>query len=52
LKQRAAQNEIICSGSSAGSMVWGPNTFGGGSSFGALYFKNSIGLAPKSVTDG
>lgn len=27
-------------------------TYGGGSSFGQLYFANSVGLAPKSVTDG
>lgn len=33
-------------------MVWAKQTFGSGASFGILYFKNSIGLAPKKVTDG
>jgi len=32
-------------------MIWGKLTYGGGSSFGALYFKNTVGLAPKKVTD-
>ena len=32
-------------------MIWGPQTVGGGSSFGILYFKNTIGLAPKKITD-
>lgn len=52
LRNRALNNSIICAGSSAGSMVWANQTFGGGGSFGALYFKNSVGLAPKKVTDG
>ncbi|CAM6003341.1 unnamed protein product [Sphagnum balticum] len=51
LKERAINDEIICSGSSAGSMIWGEQTFGDGSAFGTLYFRNSIGLAPKNVTD-
>jgi cyanophycinase len=33
-------------------MIWGPQTVGGGDSFGILYFRNSIGLAPKAVSDG
>ena len=32
--------------------VVGTDTAGGGSSFGALYFKNSVGLAQKKVEDG
>ena len=52
LKARASTNNLILAGSSAGSMVWTHMTFGEGESFGALYFANSIGLAPKNVTDG
>lgn len=33
-------------------MIWANITFGEGSSFGALYFKNSVGLASKKVSDG
>lgn len=33
-------------------MIWTNKTFGSGSSFGTLYFKNLVGLAPKKVTDG
>ena len=39
------------SGTSAGSMMWGPMTVGGGDSFGTLYFENSKGLAPKQIKD-
>ena len=52
IKERAFNNEVVLAGTSAGSMIWGPWTAGGGSSFGILYFKNSVGLAPKKVTDG
>jgi cyanophycinase len=52
LKTRALNDEVICAGSSAGSMVWANQTFGSGASFGALYFKNLVGLAPKKVSDG
>lgn len=51
LKSRAFANETVVVGTSAGSMIWGDTTFGSGSSFGVLYFKNSIGLAPKNITD-
>ena len=33
-------------------MIWSSFSFGGGDSFGILYFTNSIGLASKSVSDG
>ena len=52
LKGRAINNEVILVGTSAGSMVWTNQTFGSGSSFGTLYFKNSVGLAPKRIVDG
>ena len=51
LKTRALNNQVVLSGTSAGSMIWSAQTFGGGDSFGQLYFRNSIGLAPKKVTD-
>ena len=52
VRVRAEKNDVICAGSSAGSMVWAEQTFGSGASFGILYFKNSVGLAPKNVSDG
>jgi cyanophycinase len=52
VRTRAISDELICSGTSAGSMIWTNQTFGGGSSFGTLYFKNLVGLAPKQVSDG
>ena len=42
----------MLAGTSAGSMVWSAFTYGGGDSFGTLYFRNSVGLAPKKVSDG
>jgi cyanophycinase len=32
-------------------MIWGGETFGGGSAFGVLYFANGVGLAPKKIAD-
>jgi cyanophycinase len=52
IRARAEKDELICAGSSAGSMVWTNQTFGSGASFGTLYFKNSVGLAQKKVSDG
>jgi cyanophycinase len=52
LKGRANSDEVILAGTSAGSMVWTNQTFGSGSSFGTLYFKNVVGLAPKRIVDG
>lgn len=51
LKNRAMSNEIVCSGTSAGSMIWDTQTFGEGNAFGVLYFMKSIGLAPKKLSD-
>jgi cyanophycinase len=33
-------------------MIWTKFTYGQGSSFGILYFKNSADLAPKKIIDG
>ena len=52
IRQRAKDNHLVLAGTSAGSMMWGQMTFGGGTSFGLLYFANSVGLAPKNVADG
>jgi cyanophycinase len=52
IKKRAFNDEVVLSGTSAGSMIWGNMTFGSGCSFGAWYFHNSVGLAPKKITDG
>lgn len=41
----------MLSGTSAGSMIWSAYTYGGGDSFGTLYFRNLVGLAPKKVGD-
>lgn len=51
IQKRATRNSIIIAGTSAGSMVWGAQAAGGGDSFGVLYFENSVGIAPKKVTD-
>ena len=51
IRQRAFNDEIIVSGSSAGSMIYDRNTYGSGSSYGVLYFSRSVGLAPKTVAD-
>lgn len=51
IKSRANNNQVVLSGTSAGSMIWSAQTYGGGDSFGSLYFRNSIGLAQKKVTD-
>ncbi len=52
IKKRAFNYEVVLSGTSAGSMIWDTMTFGGGDSYGTLYFENQIGLAPKVVKDG
>jgi hypothetical protein len=44
-------DDIIIAGSSAGSMLFNSNVFGEGSVFGVAYFANSVGLAPKIVSD-
>jgi cyanophycinase len=52
LKRRVAKNEVVLIGVSAGTAIQSVNTYGGGSSFGILYFSNSVGLAPNPVKDG
>jgi cyanophycinase len=51
VRERAFSDEIIVSGSSAGSMVYADETYGYGSPYGVLYFANSVGLAPKTISD-
>ena len=51
IKDRVKRDEVIVSGSSAGSMIYNQLAFGYGSSYGAMYFANSDGLAPKTVKD-
>ena len=52
LRRRALNEEVILVGVSAGTAVQSQIIFGGGSSFGILYFANSIGLAPNNLADG
>ena len=51
IKNRAMNDEIIVSGSSAGSMIYDTNTYGYGSPYGVIYFANAYGLAPKTIVD-
>ncbi len=39
-------------GVSAGTAIQSVKTYGEGSAFGILYFKNSVGLAQKKIADG
>ena len=50
IRQRVLNNQVILVGVSAGTAVQSKYTFGGGSSFGILYFTNSPGLAPLPVS--
>lgn len=52
IKRRALNNEVVLIGVSAGTAIQSKTTYGGGSSFGILYFSNSVGLAPNTVADG
>lgn len=49
---KALNNEVILSGTSAGSMIMCSPIYGDGISYGHLYFSSSSGLAPKMVSDG
>lgn len=49
---RALTDKVILGGTSAGTMIWSNPAYGGGSSFGHLYFTESVGLAPKKISDG
>lgn len=45
-------DKVIIGGTSAGTMIWSNPAYGGGSSFGHIYFSRSAGLAPKKISDG
>ncbi len=49
---RAYADKVILGGTSAGTMIWSNPAYGGGSPFGHLYFSQSVGLAPKKISDG
>lgn len=49
--ERVKKNLVVLVGVSAGTAIQSSITYGGGSSFGILYFTSSVGLAPKSVKD-
>jgi hypothetical protein len=49
LKRRVINNQAIVVGVSAGTTVQSKYSYGGGSSFGILYFTNSVGLAPLTI---
>lgn len=49
---RAHADKVILGGTSAGTMIWSNPAYGGGSPFGHLYFSQSVGLAPKKISDG
>lgn len=51
IRDRALKDEIIVAGSSAGSMIYSKKTYGYGDPYGTIYFANSVGLAPKKLTD-
>lgn len=49
---RALSDNVILGGTSAGTMIWSNPAYGGGSTFGHLYFAQLAGLAPKKISDG
>ena len=49
---RAKSNSVILGGTSAGTMIWSNPAYGGGSTFGHVYFAESMGLAVKKISDG
>lgn len=49
LRNRVLNNQAIVVGVSAGTTVQSKYSYGGGSSFGILYFTNSAGLAPITI---
>lgn len=52
IMNRARSDKVILGGTSAGTMIWSNPAYGGGSSFGHLYFSQLVGLAPKKISDG
>lgn len=49
---RVNKNQVVVAGTSAGSMVMCNPLYGGGISYGHLYFSTRVGLAPKNISDG
>lgn len=52
IKRRALNNEVVIVGVSAGTAIQSKVAYGGGSSFGILYFSTLVGLAPNKIADG
>lgn len=52
IQQMAMNNSVILSGTSAGSMIMCSPIYGGGITYGHLYFAAKAGLAQKKVIDG
>lgn len=50
LRNRVLNNQALLVGVSAGTTIQSKYSYGGGSSFGILYFTNSQGLAPLSIS--
>jgi cyanophycinase len=51
IKRNVNNNKAILVTVSAGTAAMGKTTFGGGSSFGHLFFANTPGLAPLQISD-
>ena len=51
LRSRVLNDEVILVGVSAGTAVQSRVIYGGGSSFGILYFSNFVGLDPHNIGD-
>lgn len=49
---RVLNNSVIVAGTSAGSMVMCSPMYGGGITYGHLYFAEKAGLASKKLSDG
>lgn len=47
IRDRGISDKVILAGTSAGTMIWSNPAYGGGSSYGHLYFSDLVGLAPK-----
>jgi cyanophycinase len=52
IRRRILNNEAIVVGVSAGTAALTKTVYGGGSSFGMLYFSNSVGLASNTIASG
>lgn len=49
IKRRVQLNDVVIIGVSAGTAFQSLITYGGGSSFGHLYFSQTVGLAPNKI---